>query len=184
MYLYLYTIYIYIYIQREIMLFIGKPKGRSMMISNIYHIYTYIYIYRWSCEYPPRNVGTFTSPDATRRPGSEGLCTEICWRCSERVDAGWRRSGGPTLLGWRSWNGRQVLLIYIDLFMHVNIHTHTHCLAPVFSSACLLKLDSNTFDKKQGNGVLRGRFSLATQLFILYLFCINFDSFKSWLGAQ
>ena len=40
---YIYT-YTYIdrhtYIQREIMLFIGKPKGRSMMISN--HIYTYI----------------------------------------------------------------------------------------------------------------------------------------------
>ena len=50
--------------QREIMVFIGKPKGRSMMISNRYayicrlfhlrvvqyiyiyiHVYVYIYIY-------------------------------------------------------------------------------------------------------------------------------------------
>ena len=31
------------YLEREIMLFIGKPKGRSMMISNMYlYIYTFV----------------------------------------------------------------------------------------------------------------------------------------------
>ena len=34
-YMYIY-IFIYIYVYREIMLFIGKPEGRSKMISNVY----------------------------------------------------------------------------------------------------------------------------------------------------
>jgi len=43
-----------IHIHREIMLFIGKPKGRSRMIHTIiylyitytiYNIYTYVYLY-------------------------------------------------------------------------------------------------------------------------------------------
>ena len=55
-YAYIYThihIYTYIHIHmhythREIMLFIGKPMGRSIMISNIYtcmYVYICIYIY-------------------------------------------------------------------------------------------------------------------------------------------
>ena len=58
-YIYVYIcIYIYIGMQREIMVFIGKPKGRSMMISNRYayicrlfhlrvvqYIYIYIHVY-------------------------------------------------------------------------------------------------------------------------------------------
>jgi len=32
------------------MLFIGKPRGRSIMISNIY-VYVYIYIYACMCIY-------------------------------------------------------------------------------------------------------------------------------------
>ena len=55
MYLYMYAyiqicvyIYIYIHIYRNIMLFIGKQIGRSLMISSIC-IYVYVYIYIYIC---------------------------------------------------------------------------------------------------------------------------------------
>jgi len=40
----------YMHEYREIMLFIGKTKGRSKMISRIY-IYTYIHIYSYAYTY-------------------------------------------------------------------------------------------------------------------------------------
>ena len=46
-YIYIY-IYMYICICIEIMLFIGKPMGRSIMISNI-HIYIYIRFFIYLC---------------------------------------------------------------------------------------------------------------------------------------
>jgi len=50
-YVYIYiSIFVYIHTYREIMLFIGKPKGRSRMISNMY-MYTYVFICFFICMY-------------------------------------------------------------------------------------------------------------------------------------
>jgi len=57
-YIYVY-IYMYSYIYREIMLFSGKPMGRSILISNMYtykYMYIFIYIYIYIYIYA-RSVG-------------------------------------------------------------------------------------------------------------------------------